>query len=133
MQTEDVFRAFRLDGRAAAVTGGASGIGRATAEVLAGAGAGVVIGDVDESGAEKAARAIAEAGGKAVAQRVDVTSKADVESLVDRADRLRRETANAQRQYSSSMLRWGSPERAGHRPLLHPPEEAALQDDVRLR
>ena len=53
---------FSLDGRSAVVTGGASGIGRATAQVLAAAGAGVVVGDVDEAGAEKTVAAIAEAG-----------------------------------------------------------------------
>jgi 3-oxoacyl-[acyl-carrier protein] reductase len=43
----DVFDAFRLTGRAAAVTGGASGIGEATARVLAGAGAAGVLADVN--------------------------------------------------------------------------------------
>src|SRR5437660_7840131 len=85
MQTDDVFRAFRLDGRAAVVTGGASGIGLATAQTLAAAGAGVVIGDIDEPGAEKAAQGIVETGARAVSQRVDVTRKPDVEALVDRA------------------------------------------------
>src|SRR5438105_3509344 len=83
----EVFGAFDLTGRAAVVTGGASGIGQATAEVLAGAGAGVVIGDVDEAGAEEAARAIAESGGRAVAQRADVTRSSDLDALVDRAVR----------------------------------------------
>ena len=76
---------FSLDGRSAVVTGGASGIGRATAQVLAAAGAGVVVGDVDEAGAEKTVAAIAEAGGRAVAQRCDITSRADLDALVDRA------------------------------------------------
>ena len=76
---------FSLDGRSAVVTGGASGIGRATAQVLAAAGAGVVVGDVDEAGAEKTVAAIAEAGGRGVAQRCDITSRADLDALVDRA------------------------------------------------
>jgi NAD(P)-dependent dehydrogenase (short-subunit alcohol dehydrogenase family) len=42
---------FRLDGRVAAVTGAASGIGAACAEVLAKAGAHVLLGDVHEAGA----------------------------------------------------------------------------------
>src|SRR5262245_64614091 len=73
---------FRLDDRAAVVTGAASGIGRATAEVLAAAGARVVLGDLDEKGAEEAAAAIREQGALAVAQRVDVARRAEVDALV---------------------------------------------------
>lgn len=46
---------FRLDGRVAFVTGGASGIGAATCQVFAGAGAKVIIADVDEAAAQKLA------------------------------------------------------------------------------
>jgi 3-oxoacyl-[acyl-carrier protein] reductase len=81
----NVLDIFRLEGRAAVVTGAASGIGRATAEVLAGAGASVVLGDLDEKGAQAAAEAIRADGGKAVAQRVDVARKSDVDALVARA------------------------------------------------
>jgi 3-oxoacyl-[acyl-carrier protein] reductase len=81
----DVFDVFRLDGRAAVVTGAASGIGRASAEVLAAAGASVVCGDLDEKGAQEVADAIRKDGGRAVAQRANVASKAEVDSLVDRA------------------------------------------------
>ena len=52
-----------LTGKTALVTGGAAGIGRACASVLAGAGANVVVADIDETGAGKAARAV---GGLAV-------------------------------------------------------------------
>src|SRR5437762_13496148 len=85
MDAEELRRVFSLDGRSAVVTGGASGIGRATAQVLAAAGAGVVVGDVDEAGAEKTVAAIAEAGGRGVAQRCDITSRADLDALVGRA------------------------------------------------
>jgi len=74
---------FDLSGRTAVVTGGAAGIGRATAEVLAGAGANVVVGDVSPT--DDTVRAIAEAGGKAVGQRCDVSSRDQVDALVDRA------------------------------------------------
>lgn len=46
---------FRLDGRKAIVTGGASGIGEATCRALTGAGASVIIVDIDESRARKLA------------------------------------------------------------------------------
>ena len=81
----DLPSAFSLSGRTAAVTGAASGIGRATAEVLAAAGANVVIGDVDEAGSETVAKAISESGGKAVSQRLDISKKADLDAFVDRA------------------------------------------------
>lgn len=79
----DVLTAFNLSGRTAAVTGAASGIGRAVAEVLAAAGANVVLADVQDM--DQTIAAITEAGGKSVAQRTDVARRADVEALVDRA------------------------------------------------
>ena len=82
--TTDVLSAFDLTGRTAVVTGGASGIGEATAQVLAAAGANIVAGDIDAEGAERTAKGIVERGGQAVAMRVDVTSKAEVDALVDR-------------------------------------------------
>jgi len=64
---------FGLDGRIAIVTGGASGIGRGIAEMLAGAGAHVVVADRDAASAEAAAGAI---GGSVVA--LDVADEASV-------------------------------------------------------
>ncbi len=81
----DVPAYFRLDGQAAVVTGGASGIGQATAQVLAAAGAAVVIGDIDEEGANATAKQIVADGGRAVAQRADTSRRPDVDSLVDRS------------------------------------------------
>ncbi len=78
----DLLDVFRLDGRAAVVTGAASGIGRAAACVLAAAGARVVLGDLDLAGAESAVREITSRGGTALAQRVDVAVRADQEALV---------------------------------------------------
>jgi 3-oxoacyl-[acyl-carrier protein] reductase len=81
----DVFDPFRLTDKVAVVTGGASGIGQAAARVFAEAGAKVVAGDIDAGGAEQTAKDIAAAGGTAVAHAVDVTSKASVDALVQRA------------------------------------------------
>jgi len=81
----DPLDVFRLEGRSAVVTGAASGIGRSAAEVLAAAGAGVVLGDLDAAGAEEAASAIRKRGGRALAQRVDVSRRAEVDALVERA------------------------------------------------
>jgi 3-oxoacyl-[acyl-carrier protein] reductase len=83
--TTSTAEAFGMDGRVAVLTGGASGIGRATAQVLAGAGARVVIGDIDEKGAQETADDIGSRGGTALPVRTDVTARADVDALVDRA------------------------------------------------
>jgi NAD(P)-dependent dehydrogenase (short-subunit alcohol dehydrogenase family) len=71
----------RVDGKVAIVTGGASGIGRATARMLAAEGAAVVIGDVDEA-AGAVAEEIRGAGGGASFVRTDVTAWDDVRGLV---------------------------------------------------
>jgi 3-oxoacyl-[acyl-carrier protein] reductase len=81
----DIAPYFSLDGKVAVVTGAASGIGAATAEVLAGAGAAVVLGDIDEAGAQATADKVAADGGRAVVRRTDTSRKADVEALVDLA------------------------------------------------
>lgn len=77
---------FGLKDRVAVVTGAASGIGRSTAEVLAQAGARVVLGDLDGDGAEVTAQSIRDAGGQATAQRVDVGRRDEVEALVAQAE-----------------------------------------------
>lgn len=66
-----------FDGKVALVTGGGSGIGAATATVLAARGATVVVTDVDGSRADDVARDIAEAGGSAWARRLDVGDSDD--------------------------------------------------------
>lgn len=71
--------AFRLDGRVAVITGGASGIGRAIAERLAAGGACVRILDRDSEKAEEAARAISSRYGNAKWIACDVSDQRQVE------------------------------------------------------
>jgi 2-deoxy-D-gluconate 3-dehydrogenase len=77
--TEHRLNSFRLDGRVAIVTGGASGIGRATAELFAAAGARVGIADRDEAAASRCADAIVASKHEAFPLPLDVTDDAAVE------------------------------------------------------
>ena len=72
----------RFTGKVAIVTGGGSGIGRATAELLAREGAAVTVADVREEAAAEVASAIGAGGGTARAQVVDVADPVAVEALV---------------------------------------------------
>lgn len=68
-----------LEGRVAAVSGGAAGAGRASAELLARLGAAVGVLDLDGAAAEAVVAGIRDAGGRALACVADVASEADVE------------------------------------------------------
>jgi 3-oxoacyl-[acyl-carrier protein] reductase len=76
---------FRVDGTVACVTGAASGMGRAIAELLSAVGAAVVVGDVDDVAAKGTVDGIAAAGGHAISHGVDVRDRAQVEAFVQRA------------------------------------------------
>jgi NAD(P)-dependent dehydrogenase (short-subunit alcohol dehydrogenase family) len=73
----------RFTDQVAIVTGGSRGIGRAIAERLADEGAHVVIASLNEEGGLATSRAITERGGRAEFVRTDVTSRAEVERLVE--------------------------------------------------
>lgn len=74
-----------LAGRVAIVTGGAAGIGRATAQALAAEGARLIIADIDEAGASETAALLTTAGHAAVSLRTDVTQDGDCARLVNTA------------------------------------------------
>jgi 3-oxoacyl-[acyl-carrier protein] reductase len=79
---ESVRETFDLTGRVALITGAGGGIGRTTAEVLAGAGATVVCADVNAEGAAETARGILGAGSKAESAELDVAARGAAETLV---------------------------------------------------
>ncbi len=74
-----------VEGRVAFITGAGSGIGRATARVLAEGGADIVVTDINPVGAEETAQAVTELGRKALALQVDVSDLHAVDSATAQA------------------------------------------------
>lgn len=74
-----------FSGKIAVVTGGASGIGRATAEAFARAGAHVVVADLSKEGGEAAAKEIRGAGGRADYIHLDVASETSIAEFATNA------------------------------------------------
>src|SRR5215467_8582893 len=73
-----------VEGKVALVTGGASGIGRATALTFAREGAKLVIADMNADGGQQTVHMITENGGEATFVQVDVTSASAVEALISK-------------------------------------------------
>jgi NAD(P)-dependent dehydrogenase (short-subunit alcohol dehydrogenase family) len=76
-----------LQGRSAIVTGAASGVGEASARLLAERGAAVVIADINGERAEAVAQDIRSSGARAIAVAVDVSDEPQVAELVEVARR----------------------------------------------
>jgi NAD(P)-dependent dehydrogenase (short-subunit alcohol dehydrogenase family) len=112
----DPFAQFRMDGHRAIVTGGAQNIGAAIARSFAGAGASVMIADLDgDKAAETAAGLASETGSEVRGMACDVTDDAQIEACVA-------ETAKAFGGISTLVnnVGWG---RAHEDPLAVPAEE----------
>lgn len=82
MSDETVNRLFDLSGRVAIVTGGAMGIGRGIAFLLAHAGASVVIADIDAETAQKVAAQVEAIGPRALVVPCDVSNGSQVRGMV---------------------------------------------------
>jgi NAD(P)-dependent dehydrogenase (short-subunit alcohol dehydrogenase family) len=73
-----------LDGKVALVTGGASGIGRATALTFAREGAKLIIADMNEDGGQQTVHMITENSGNATFVQVDVTQATAIEAMISK-------------------------------------------------
>lgn len=80
MKTESL---FDLTGKVAVVTGGGDGIGKGSCEILAAAGASVVVSDLTVEKAQATVDEIVKAGGKAVATACNVLNEEDLTALID--------------------------------------------------
>lgn len=76
---------MRLKDKVALITGAGGGIGQATAIRFAQEGASVIVVDLDEAGVNETVRRITENGGKAMAAVGNVTSRAEVQKMIDTA------------------------------------------------
>ena len=77
--------AFTLQGKVVVITGAASGLGQEAARIFALAGAWTALGDVDETGLKQTAAIVAEAGGKCLVRRTDVSISEVCDALADAA------------------------------------------------
>lgn len=76
---------MRLEGKVAVVTGAASGMGKAIAELYAKEGAKVVVSDLNMEGAAAVVESIKSNGGEAIAVKTNVADLNDINSMIDTA------------------------------------------------
>ena len=76
---------MELKDKVAVITGGGSGIGRATAQRLAKEGAAIVIADLDEQGGAQSVKLIESAGARAMFIKADVTRESDARRMLEAA------------------------------------------------
>ncbi|QQZ63879.1 SDR family oxidoreductase [Paenibacillus sonchi] len=76
---------MRLENKVAVVTGAASGMGKAIAELYAKEGAKVIVSDLNLAGAEEVAAGINSIGGEAVAVKTNVAHESDINEMIDLA------------------------------------------------
>ena len=76
---------MKLENKIALITGGGSGIGRATALCFANEGAHIVVCDMDDAGARETAQMINDSGGQCLAVIGNVAERADAQKIVDGA------------------------------------------------
>lgn len=74
---------MEIKGAVAVITGGASGIGETVARYLAGLGASVVLGDMNQEGLDRVVGEIRQAGGNAAGRTLNVTDDADTAAFMD--------------------------------------------------
>ena len=114
---------FRLDGKAALVTGGGRGLGQSIAEALAGAGASVMICSRKLEACEEVAQGIAERGGQARAAACDVTQPEDIDRVVAAT---REAFGGLDVLVNNSGVTWGAP------PEEMPPERFRWVQEVNV-
>ena len=113
-----------LTGRVAFVTGGGSGLGRASAIALARAGATVVVGDIDRAAAEATVEHIAAGGSHASAVRIDVGDPASCETALNEAAGL---LGALHVLHNSAGVAW-----PGHDGQVHRIDPAVWDDVIRI-
>ncbi len=114
---------MKIQGQAALVTGGGSGLGEATARELARLGAKVAVLDMNQANAEKVASEIVAAGGAALACCCDITNSESLQAAIDKAS-----AAHGPARMLMSIAGIGSAKRV----IARDGTAAALEDFVRV-